>query len=362
MNILPKGASTVILMTVIASTSILFFGSTVADNTEPSMNADTSSVGTVKNIIVNTAKNIKEENRDITKLQKQVNVAPPPGPYFVKKLALSEPKKPSLDKTPKVQSTGQLAPVAPDLGVEKPILKKKKPKLNTVPVAVEKPTLKIVAPLEELQFKRLQPSIPFAPTKPQQTQEAVSKPEVELNEPKLKKIIINEPSAPNKHLTVPALEKRITKVISTSLPERKVGALIEPSLTIEKPAMPALKQRKVVIQPNADGFKEKKLSAPSQPIRGKNSPIANLIEPKAPTLQTRPTFNGWKPPVRQQYIYVPMPVYQPNYGFLPIQPMNNGNFFAPIPNYRAPQISTPVGAFGQNSLQGSPTQNNIEIK
>lgn len=357
MNVLPKDTLAVIMATIIASFSILFFGTISADSAEKKSNEP---------LLINEEKRVGSRSDDIVNtINNALTISPPPpGPFAVEEsvrrstASMNEAVSQIEVKASEIVNSSVSMPTAPSFEREQP---------------------KQTAEKLEPEFKKMQPSIPFEPVtlvaksvieqgKPKQIKQVAR--------PKQEKAKLSKPTEPVNSAQAPAESKSIAEqqpkleVSKVELNKPSLPEIHEP--TVKKTIIETLKKEKLTppskiefaLSPLAQPVINKTM--PSEPLWVKQPPISPTLHSNQPMAQyqnrqvpAQITANNmnWPPKMNQQYMYVPMPVYRSGFAY---PTMMNGGYYNSGPNFGMPQI--PAGINSQLKPFDSREFNNTEIK
>lgn len=174
--------------------------------------------------------------------------------------------------------------------IKKPTFTISKPGVKEAPLNNRTEAIQATLTSVAPEFKRAQPSIPMGPV--------------------------------DSHLA-PILKK-----IAPEEPKRKVLNLTQKEKTLETPVQP----KRLTI-------------SNTQPIWMKKPPVNTSARPRQPSAGRL---------IKQQYMYVPVPMYQPNYLYPQMLPAYGNYYYPPVGNFRMPQFNSGVN----NGVQ--PKRSNIQ--
>jgi len=338
---LPKGTLTVIMATIIASSSILIFGNTVADSTEKkSIDPLLISSGVVssesnRDDVVNTNVDVGGTTNNAV-LVSPPPPPPPPGPFFSEEsigigaVSISESMSQIRVKASEIASSTVPKPVAPSFERGQP-----------------EQTVSTLEP----EFKKMQPSMPSEPvTLTINPGDKLKK----IASPVQKDVSPNKPAEPVSLVQVPARSQDIIEEKS----EFKINKMEPKGPSAPKKKVKELIVKKAVIDKVIPSEPIWMMLPPISPMLQLSQPMARYQTRQAPT-QIIPNNMNFPPRMNQQYIYVPMPANRSGFTY-PSMPMMNSGYYNYGPKFGMPQ--TPIGINTQMKTLDSRELNNTEIK
>ena len=379
MNLLQKNSLSVVVATLVASVLILSAGKGVADNNaDISVTTENESIKAIKTesigseAIVNKLNTLPTNSSNSTN-RKAHQIPPPPGPFFgdesikeAQKRILVSPKLPIVPSAPVSRKFVVSPPVKkmrpevkePSLGKPPEIFKPKIPSLEidvapTV-VAPKMPKNTLTAPtIETPKMKKplLEPSL----SKPAPVIETKVNSKPNIQKP-IGKAPMPEPSLSK---PAPVIESKMDGKPNIQKPVGK-APVPEPSLNKLAPVM----ETKINKEPKFQKQIGKPPALNQQPIWMQKAPKKPVNKNQQPKLQYNGSSlknnfnyeqNGMSHP--QNYMFMPAPIFTPNYGY-PQAPINGGGYYySPSPQ----QFMPPPMNYGMPMNQQQQPSYNKEI-
>ncbi len=333
MNVLQKSTLTVSVVTMVASILILLTGQSVADN--------------------------------------------------VKKVA---PVTPFVDKS---SVTGSIAPIINSDSSKKSALKEKEVRISSSVMPPPGPFQRISPKNEGDQSTKIEQKMleQVSPKKPVLSTNLLGKPATPPSKPKAPEKNINKPSRVVKSPVPPSVQKiakpatltdkkQITKApefkrVRPSIPVDMVEIPQKPHIQKGKPQKPKGVSHTIISQPVNNRALPQKMVKPeikSKPHLVEPSPVNVRLEPPMPINNRKPSAKPMMPQMRgmsgsagqqQQYIYVPMPMYQPNFVY-PQFPINGRGYNQRPP--LQPWYQQPAGPGNSSVMYPSTTFKKDRVK